>query len=54
MWSETLSEMRDSVGYYIKGREPNTRMITGEAYAPYFSTTTWTVKKPMKLKEPGN
>lgn len=33
-----IIKMRDSIGYYIKGREPNTRMITGEAYAPYFSS----------------
>lgn len=33
-----IIKMRDSIGTYIKGREPNTRMITGEAYAPYFST----------------
>jgi len=35
-----IIRMRDSVGSYIKGREPNTKMITGEAYAPYFSTIT--------------
>jgi len=33
----SIVRMRDSVGSYIKGREPNTRMITSEAYAPYFS-----------------
>jgi len=32
-----IIKMRDSIGRYIKGREPNTPMITGEAYAPYFS-----------------
>lgn len=33
----SIVRMRDSIGRYIKGREPNTRMITSEAYAPYFS-----------------
>lgn len=33
----SIVRMRDSVGRYIKGREPNTPMITSEAYAPYFS-----------------
>lgn len=42
--------MRDSVGAYIKGREPNTRMITGEAYAPYFSTITLDDKKTFETK----
>jgi hypothetical protein len=29
--------MRDSIGsLYIHGKEPNTDMITEEAYAPYF------------------
>lgn len=32
-----IVKMRDSVGKYIQGREPNTQMITSEAYAPYFS-----------------
>ncbi|MFD2942228.1 DUF4837 family protein [Flavobacterium notoginsengisoli] len=32
----SIVRMRDSVGRYIKGREPNTPMITSEAYAPYF------------------
>lgn len=32
-----IVRMRDSVGKYIQGREPNTQMITSEAYAPYFS-----------------
>lgn len=35
-----IVKMRDSIGRYIKGREPNTPMITGEAYAPYFLNTT--------------
>jgi hypothetical protein len=32
-----IVKMRDSIGKYIQGREPNTQMITSEAYAPYFS-----------------
>jgi len=46
----SITKMRDSVGYYIKGREPNTRMITGEAYAPYFSTTMLDGKKAYETK----
>jgi hypothetical protein len=42
--------MRDSVGRYIKGREPNTQMITGEDYAPYFSITTLNGKKAYETK----
>lgn len=34
-----IIRMRDSIGFYIKGREPGTQMITGEDYAPYFSIT---------------
>lgn len=45
-----IIKMRDSVGNYIKGREPNTRMITGEAYAPYFSTITLDDKKAFETK----
>lgn len=45
-----IIRMRDSVGNYIKGREPNTRMITGEAYAPYFSTITLDGKKAFETK----
>lgn len=45
-----IIRMRDSVGAYIKGREPNTRMITGEAYAPYFSTITLDDKKTFETK----
>jgi hypothetical protein len=28
--------MRDSIGNLIHGKEPDTDMITEEAYAPYF------------------
>ncbi|MEO8534764.1 MAG: DUF4837 family protein [Flavobacterium sp.] len=47
---ESLVQMRDSVGRYIKGREPNTQMITGEAYAPYFSVTELDGKKTFETK----
>ena len=47
---EDIVKMRDSVGFYIKGREPNTRMITGEAYAPYFSTTMLEGKQAYETK----
>ncbi|WP_426483464.1 DUF4837 family protein [Flavobacterium sp. 2] len=45
-----IIKMRDSVGAYIKGREPNTRMITGEAYAPYFTSTFLDGKKAYETK----
>ncbi|OXA79360.1 protein of unknown function [Flavobacterium aquidurense] len=45
-----IIKMRDSVGLYIKGREPNTQMITGEAYAPYFSTISLDGKKTFETK----
>jgi hypothetical protein len=45
-----IIKMRDSVGLYIKGREPNTQMITGEDYAPYFSITTLNGKKTYETK----
>lgn len=45
-----IIRMRDSVGRYIKGREPDTRMITGEDYAPYFSITTLNGKKAYETK----
>ena len=45
-----IVKMRDSVGEYIKGREPKTRMITGEAYAPYFSITNLYGKKTYETK----
>lgn len=47
---ESIVQMRDSVGRYIKGREPNTQMITGEAYAPYFSITELDGKKTFETK----
>ena len=45
-----IVKMRDSIGLYIKGREPDTQMITGEAYAPYFSTITLDGKKTFETK----
>lgn len=45
-----IIRMRDSVGHYIKGREPDTQMITGEDYAPYFSITTLNGKKAYETK----
>lgn len=45
-----IIRMRDSIGAYIQGSEPNTRMITGEAYAPYFSTITLDDKKAYETK----
>lgn len=45
-----IIKMRDSIGEYIKGREPQTRMITGEAYAPYFTTTLLDGKKAYETK----
>lgn len=36
--SSSIIKMRDSIGkLYISGKEPNTNMITEEAYAPYFA-----------------
>jgi hypothetical protein len=45
-----IIRMRDSVGHYIKGREPDTQMITGEDYAPYFSIITLNGKKTFETK----
>lgn len=45
-----IVRMRDSVGRYIKGREPDTPMITGEAYAPYFLSTILDGKKTYETK----
>ncbi|SFC53527.1 DUF4837 family protein [Flavobacterium phragmitis] len=46
----SIVRMRDSVGRYIKGREPNTPMITSEAYAPYFSKVTLDNKEAFETK----
>ncbi len=45
-----IVKMRDSVGLYIKGREKNTQMITGEDYAPYFSITNLNGRKAFETK----
>jgi hypothetical protein len=45
-----IVRMRDSIGKYIKGREPDTPMITGEAYAPYFSNTELDGKRAFETK----
>lgn len=45
-----IIRMRDSIGHYIKGREPDTQMITGEDYAPYFSIITLNGKKTFETK----
>ncbi|GAA3751502.1 DUF4837 family protein [Flavobacterium ginsengisoli] len=45
-----IVKMRDSVGKYIQGREPNTQMITSEAYAPYFSKVTLDNKDAFETK----
>lgn len=45
-----IIRMRDSVGRYIKGRERDTPMITGEAYAPYFSNTILDGNKTFETK----
>ncbi|QLC66881.1 DUF4837 family protein [Flavobacterium sp. LPB0248] len=45
-----IVKMRDSIGKYIQGREPNTQMITSEAYAPYFSKITLDNKTAFETK----
>lgn len=43
--------MRDSIGnLYISGTEPNTNMITEEAYAPYLSKITLDGKEAYETK----
>lgn len=46
----SIIKMRDSIGRYIKGREPNTPMITGEAYAPYLSAVNLDGKDAFETK----
>lgn len=46
----TIVRMRDSIGRFIKGREPDTKMITSEAYAPYFSRTILDKKEAYETK----
>ncbi|UPZ16708.1 DUF4837 family protein [Flavobacterium humidisoli] len=45
-----IVKMRDSIGKYIQGREPNTQMITSEAYAPYFSKIILDNKEAFETK----
>jgi hypothetical protein len=45
-----IVKMRDSIGKYIQGREPNTQMITSEAYAPYFSKIMLDNKESFETK----
>ncbi|WP_163409387.1 DUF4837 family protein [Flavobacterium ajazii] len=45
-----IVKMRDSVGKHIQGREPNTQMITSEAYAPYFSKIKLDYKDAFETK----
>jgi hypothetical protein len=46
-----IIKMRDSIGnLYISGTEPNTNMITEEAYAPYFSKINLDGKETYETK----
>ncbi|MDD5148929.1 MAG: DUF4837 family protein [Flavobacterium sp.] len=46
-----IIKMRDSIGeLYIRGTEPDTRMITEEGYAPYFSKTKLDGKETYETK----
>jgi hypothetical protein len=46
-----IIKMRDSIGnLYISGTEPNTNMITEEAYAPYLSKITLDGKEAYETK----
>jgi hypothetical protein len=36
---QSITKMRDSIGTYIQGTEPDTPMLTEESYAPYFNKT---------------
>ena len=46
-----IIRIRDSIGkLYITGTEPNTNMITEEAYAPYFSKITFDAKETFETK----
>ena len=49
--SSSIIKMRDSIGeLYISGTEPNTTMITEEAYAPYLSKITLDDKETYETK----
>lgn len=46
-----IIRIRDSIGkLYITGTEPNTNMITEEAYAPYLSKITFDAKETFETK----
>ena len=46
-----IIRIRDSIGkLYITGTEPNTNMITEEAYAPYLSKITFDAKETIETK----
>jgi hypothetical protein len=46
----SIIRMRDSIGKYIHGTEPNTAMITEEGYAPYLFKTQLDGKKTYETK----
>jgi hypothetical protein len=45
-----IMKIRDSIGQFIHGKEPNTEMITEEGYAPYFFKTKLDGKKTYETK----
>ena len=46
----SIVKMRDSIGTYINGTEPNTQMITDEGYAPYLSKIQLDEKETYETK----
>ena len=49
--SSNIIRIRDSIGkLYITGTEPNTNMITEEAYAPYLTKITFDAKETIETK----
>ena len=48
-----IVKIRDSVGLHVKGKEPDTPMVTDDSYAPYFSTILVDGKKAFKTKGTG-
>lgn len=45
-----IVKMRDSVVMHVKGKEPDTPMVTDDSYAPYFSTILLDGKKAFETK----
>ncbi|KVV13507.1 DUF4837 family protein [Flavobacterium sp. TAB 87] len=45
-----IVKIRDSVGLHVKGKEPDTPMVTDDSYAPYFSTILLDGKKAFETK----